>query len=80
MKRRKACSFDPSHVYYAPLNECPWCRIEDAGGPSFFVSVRRDDHHLGRSADALDDRIRDLREVPFPELPVEAARSCRRCP
>ena len=37
MKRRKACSYDAIHVYFSQLTECPWCRIEDSGGPAFFV-------------------------------------------
>ncbi len=38
LKQRKVCSFDPAHVYYRALPQCPWCRIEDVGGPAFFIS------------------------------------------
>ena len=34
---RQGCTFDPAHVFYSRLGQCPWCRIEDEGGPAFFV-------------------------------------------
>jgi DNA-binding helix-hairpin-helix protein with protein kinase domain len=68
LKRRKQCSFDPSHIYFAQLNKCPWCRIEDAGGPSFFVSGGGTTIISANRLTRLDDRVRELREVPFPEL------------
>ena len=32
MKRREAARSIAMHVYYSQLDECPWCRIEDAAG------------------------------------------------
>jgi DNA-binding helix-hairpin-helix protein with protein kinase domain len=34
---RKNCTIDEAHVFYNRLDQCPWCRIEDEGGPAFFV-------------------------------------------
>jgi DNA-binding helix-hairpin-helix protein with protein kinase domain len=70
MKRRRACSFDHAHVYSAHLEKCPWCRIEDAGGPTFFVasggtSIISNDRLL-----RYDEKISQLKEVQFPELPI----------
>lgn len=33
------CSDDAGHVYFGPINACPWCTFEHNGGPDFFVSV-----------------------------------------
>ena len=69
MKFRKACRFDPIHIYPAHLTDCPWCRIEDTGGPAFFVPAGG---VTGVTADrlaALDDQILELRDVRFAELP-----------
>jgi DNA-binding helix-hairpin-helix protein with protein kinase domain len=67
MKRRTACKFDQVHVYSAQLDECPWCRIEDAGGPTFFVPTGGTGITADRLA-VLDEKILLLRDVPFPEL------------
>lgn len=32
----RTCSEDPRHVYVRGTGPCPWCRIENAGGPCFF--------------------------------------------
>jgi DNA-binding helix-hairpin-helix protein with protein kinase domain len=34
-----ACRADPSHKYHRSIPRCPWCEIERAGGPAFFISV-----------------------------------------
>ncbi len=34
-----ACKRDPTHRHPSNLSQCPWCRIADSGGPSFFISV-----------------------------------------
>jgi DNA-binding helix-hairpin-helix protein with protein kinase domain len=67
MKRRTTCKFDQVHVYSAQLDECPWCRIEDAGGPTFFVPTGGTGITADRLA-VLDEKILLLRDVPFPEL------------
>jgi DNA-binding helix-hairpin-helix protein with protein kinase domain len=68
MKQRKTCTFDRLHIYCQRLDECPWCRIEDEGGPTFFVPS---DGASFISADRLahlDRRVDELRPVRFPSL------------
>jgi len=45
--RLVTCGEDPRHVF-APVNGCPWCRIEQEGGPSFFFLPQ------GAAEDAFD--------------------------
>jgi DNA-binding helix-hairpin-helix protein with protein kinase domain len=68
IKRRKTCAFDPMHVYYSELGECPWCRIEDTGGPTFFVTSGGSARISADRLAALDERIWDLEEVTYPHL------------
>jgi len=42
------CADDPRHVYLAAGGSCPWCRIEEEGGPSFFFLPQ------GTASDAFD--------------------------
>lgn len=37
--RLARCHTDSSHIHYNGLAYCPWCRIEQGGGPAFFTSV-----------------------------------------
>lgn len=69
MKYRRVCRFDSVHVYPAQLNDCPWCRIEDAGGPAFFVPASGVSAITSDRLAALDDQILELREIKFPDLP-----------
>jgi DNA-binding helix-hairpin-helix protein with protein kinase domain len=71
MKRRKACSYDAIHVYFSQLSECPWCRIEDSGGPAFFVPSAGTSGVSEDRLATLDDRIWKLKDVVFPELTAE---------
>jgi DNA-binding helix-hairpin-helix protein with protein kinase domain len=71
VKRRKNCSFDAVHVYSAQLSECPWCRIEDSGGPTFFVQAGGGTIVSADRLAALDARIWDLPDVRFPDLPSQ---------
>src|SRR3954462_6779946 len=71
VKRRKNCSFDAAHVYYSQLADCPWCRIEDSGGPTFFVEAGGGTIVSADRLAALDARIWDLPEVRFPDLPSQ---------
>lgn len=66
--RRKVCSFDASHVYYDRLDECPWCRIEDEGGPAFFVLGGSSSMISVDRLDALDKKVRELMVPTFPDL------------
>ena len=42
------CGEDPRHVYARGNGSCPWCRIENEGGPSFFFLTQ------GAASDAFD--------------------------
>jgi DNA-binding helix-hairpin-helix protein with protein kinase domain len=68
MKQRRTCTFDQMHIYYSQLTACPWCRIEDAGGPSFFVAAGGITTISADRLSALDERIWDLQEVKFADL------------
>lgn len=71
MKRRRSCSFDPSHVYFSELDECPWCRIEDAGGPAFFVAGGGTTIISSDRLAAMDERIWNLEQTHFPDVPSD---------
>jgi DNA-binding helix-hairpin-helix protein with protein kinase domain len=71
MKFRKACRFDSVHVYSAHLTDCPWCRIEDAGGPSFFVPAGGATTITADRLAALENQIMELPEFRFIELPAQ---------
>jgi DNA-binding helix-hairpin-helix protein with protein kinase domain len=71
VKRRKNCSFDAVHVYSAQLADCPWCRIEDSGGPTFFVQAGGGTIVSADRLAALDSRIWDLPDMRFPDLPSQ---------
>jgi DNA-binding helix-hairpin-helix protein with protein kinase domain len=66
--RRKVCSFDGSHVFYDRLAECPWCRIEDEGGPAFFILGGSSSAVSVDRLDALDKKVRELTVPEFPDL------------
>jgi DNA-binding helix-hairpin-helix protein with protein kinase domain len=68
MKRRKVCKFDQIHVYPVDSDECPWCRIEDAGGPAFFVAGGGTTIISADRLAVLDEKVLLLEEVRFPEL------------
>lgn len=36
----RTCLIDHGHKYPRHLSECPWCAIEQQGGPNFFFSVQ----------------------------------------
>ncbi len=66
--RRKVCSFDGSHVYFDQLQECPWCRIEDEGGPAFFVLGGSSSMVSHDRLEALDRKIDELTVPVFSDL------------
>jgi DNA-binding helix-hairpin-helix protein with protein kinase domain len=70
LKRRSTCSFDPQHVYSSHLSKCPWCRIEDAGGPSFFGAAGAASMVSANRLARLHEKIALLREPQFPMLPA----------
>lgn len=68
IKNRKNCSYEAAHVYSAGLKECPWCRIEDEGGPAFFIASGGTTMISTGRLDLLNDKIQELRIKTFPEL------------
>jgi DNA-binding helix-hairpin-helix protein with protein kinase domain len=68
LKCRKVCDFDPMHVYWKELRKCPWCRIEDAGGPSFFGSSGGTTIISTSRLAKFDEKIGRLKEAQFPAL------------
>ncbi len=68
LRRRQVCSVEAQHVFYNQLSQCPWCRIENEGGPAFFAvnggvsAVSRE--RLGE----FDRRIALLQIPTFPSL------------
>ena len=71
VKRRRNCGFDAVHVYYSQLTDCPWCRIEDSGGPTFFVQATGGTVISADRLAALDAKIWELPEPVFPDLPSQ---------
>jgi DNA-binding helix-hairpin-helix protein with protein kinase domain len=69
IKQRRPCSFDPAHIYYSALRSCPWCRIEDEGGPSFFVADGGVSMVSKGRLEELDRRIQQLQIPGFADLP-----------
>jgi DNA-binding helix-hairpin-helix protein with protein kinase domain len=68
IKRRQTCRFDSAHVYPLDAAECPWCRIEDAGGPTFFVGAGGTTIVSADRLAVLDEKIFMLEEVQFPSF------------
>ena len=64
IKQRRPCSFDPAHIYYSQLRTCPWCRIEDDGGPVFFVADGGVSTVSRGRLEELDRRIQKL-QIPW---------------
>jgi DNA-binding helix-hairpin-helix protein with protein kinase domain len=68
IKQRKICSFDPAHIYYNQLRACPWCRIEDEGGPVFFVADSGASTVSKGRLEEFDRRIQKLQIPGFADL------------
>ncbi|NOY43014.1 MAG: hypothetical protein GXP26_14420 [Planctomycetes bacterium] len=71
IKQRKSCSFEPVHVYFGGLRDCPWCRIEDEGGPAFFITSGNTTIISPERLDLLDEKIQELRIKAFPDLSIK---------
>lgn len=71
IKRRRVCDIDPMHVFAPEAGRCPWCRIEDIGGPSFFVPADVPSNVASLRLARLDDTVTNLPEVGFPLLGEE---------
>ncbi|MEM9353975.1 MAG: hypothetical protein AAGA92_13255 [Planctomycetota bacterium] len=68
MKQLKQCSYDSMHYYYSGLQECPWCRIEDQGGPAFFVADTGASAVTKDRLAELNKRVKGVRVAVFPDL------------
>jgi DNA-binding helix-hairpin-helix protein with protein kinase domain len=68
IRTRKPCTFDQAHIYNAQLKECPWCRIEDEGGPAFFVLGGSVTNVASERLDHLEEKLRKLKLPVFPDL------------
>jgi len=66
--QRRVCSFDQAHVYYSNLRQCPWCRIEDEGGPAFFVQDGSVSLISPQRLTHLEDKLKRLTVPEFPTL------------
>ena len=71
LRQRKTCSADATHVYFTQLNECPWCRIEDEGGPAFFTSDGSATEIPTERLDHLEEKLARLTVPAFPRLERE---------
>ncbi len=69
MSHRAVCELDDLHIYFSGLKACPWCRIEDEGGPTFFVKEGGSSFVSDGRLEMLDEKINLLRPIPFPDLP-----------
>ncbi|QDT74594.1 Protein kinase domain protein [Lacipirellula limnantheis] len=68
LAERKGCSFDPTHLYYSRLSQCPWCRIEDEGGPAFFVLDGSSSIISPQRIEHLEAQLYRLKFPAFPQL------------
>lgn len=68
LTQRQGCSFDPAHLYYRGLANCPWCRIEDEGGPAFFVLDGSSSIISPKRIEHLEAQLRRLKYPVFPEI------------
>lgn len=74
IKQRKQCPYDPMHVYFSALTECPWCRIEAFGGPSFFVEKAGASAITKDRLKALNKQVRAIVPPTFPDIsPAQVA-------
>lgn len=69
MSHRAVCDLDDLHIFYSGLKACPWCRIEEEGGPSFFVKDSGSSFVSDGRLEMLDAKINALRPIAFPDLP-----------
>lgn len=68
IKQRRVCPIEESHIYSSASLDCPWCRIENAGGPSFFMNFAMTDGSSESRLAALDAQLEKIDAINFPEL------------
>jgi DNA-binding helix-hairpin-helix protein with protein kinase domain len=71
LAHRQGCSFDPAHLYDSRLAHCPWCRIEDEGGPAFFVLDGSSSIISPKRIEHLEAQLRRLKYPVFPEISAQ---------
>jgi len=74
LQHRQGCSFDPAHLYDSRLTHCPWCRIEDEGGPAFFVLDGSSSIISPKRIEHLEAQLRRLKYPAFPEISAQQLR------
>ena len=67
IKQRTTCTIESAHIYFSSLQVCPWCRIEDEGGPAFFGAFGTSSISL-EQIESLDAKLRQLGPFTFPDL------------
>lgn len=72
IRHRQVCQFESAHVYSSASLDCPWCRIENAGGPTFFLNVALADGSSESRLAAMDEQLSKIRAIHFPEVPSGA--------
>jgi len=68
IRQRTTCKIESAHTYFSSLQECPWCRIEDEGGPAFFGVAGGTSRISLDRLESLDARLRLLGPFSFPDL------------
>lgn len=69
LKQRRECPVEDAHVYSSASLQCPWCTIENAGGPTFFLNIAMADGTSESRLAALDAQLEKIQAIHFPELP-----------
>lgn len=68
LREWRSCALDPAHSFYSPLRECPWCRIEDQGGATFFILDGSSSIVSPRRIEHLETQLHALTIPTFPPL------------
>lgn len=67
------CPVDPGHHYASTLSKCPFCRIADAGGPNFFITVTVQALLGSATKVNVDDLWGQIQRLPTPRQAVLAS-------
>lgn len=72
LQNRRVCQMEEAHFFSGASLDCPWCRIENAGGPTFFINVAMADGTSEARLAALDKQLERIEAIHFPELPASS--------
>lgn len=72
LQNRRVCQYEEAHFYTGASLDCPWCRIENAGGPTFFLNIAMADGTSEARLAALDTQLERIEAIHFPELPTSS--------